>query len=92
MTAYDNYLAGNLEDVALGDVVAAQVGMRQVQQPMAETPAGLDQPLPRRGVHGAGNRESSRALERLDESDRAVTEGLLRVVGREVSEGGESLM
>jgi hypothetical protein len=53
---------------------------------MAESPAGLDQPLPRRGVDPARDRQSARALKGLDEGDRPVAKVLDLVVGREVSE------
>jgi hypothetical protein len=59
---------------------------------MTEAPAGLNQTLPGGVVNESRDRKTARTLKRLDERSRAVTEGLLRVVGREISEGGESLV
>jgi hypothetical protein len=59
---------------------------------MTESPSGLDQSFPRGLIDRAGEREPTRALERLDQSERAVTERLLGVIGREMSEGGEALV
>jgi hypothetical protein len=59
---------------------------------MTESPSGFDQAFPGGVVDCAGQRKAARALEGLDQGKRAVSEGLLGVVRREVSEGGEALV
>jgi hypothetical protein len=59
---------------------------------MTESPSGFEQSLPRGLIDRAGEWQSARALKRLDQRERAVTERLLGVIGREMSEGGEALV
>jgi len=59
---------------------------------MTESPSGFDQSLPRGLIDRASERQSACALERLDQGERAVTERLEGVIGREMSEGGEALV
>jgi len=59
---------------------------------MSETPAGLDQSFPGDVVDRTGDRESPRALKRLDESDGAITECLLSVASRDVSERSQAFV
>lgn len=57
-----------------GDVVTAQVRVREIKEALAEAPAGFDQALPGGVVNGARDGKPARTLERLDERDGAFTE------------------
>jgi hypothetical protein len=59
---------------------------------MTEAPPGFNQSLPCGLIDRPGKGQSARALERLDESERAVTERLEGVARREMSEGSEALV
>ena len=66
----------------LGDVVAAQIRMVEVEESLAEAPTGLDQSRPGRSVGLPSDWQASRPLERLDDRDRPVTEGVSGVARR----------
>jgi hypothetical protein len=59
---------------------------------MTEPPAGFDQSFPGGLVDRTRERESARTLERLDEGDGAVAVSLRGVIGREMTEGSETLV
>ncbi|MFZ1063749.1 MAG: hypothetical protein WAN30_09810 [Acidimicrobiales bacterium] len=59
---------------------------------MAQSPARLDQSRPRDLVQRAGDGQPLGALERLDQSDRLITEDLGGVGERRVTELTESIV
>jgi hypothetical protein len=74
------------------DVITAEIGLRQVQQAVTESPPGFNQSFPRGRIDRPSEWQSTRALERLDQGERAVTERLLGVVRGEMAEGSEALV
>jgi hypothetical protein len=73
-------------------VVAAQVGMHEIQQALAEPPTGFDESGPGDVVNFAGDREASRALERFDQRNGLVAKKIGRVGHGRVTEFTETLV
>ena len=75
-----------------GDVVAAQVGVGEVEQALAQLPAGLDQPRPGIGVDDAGDGQAASTLKGFDDHDGAVAVAAEGIDQRGVTEFTQSFV